>query len=315
MTFRRWRISGERRWAASTHAGPPRWPGPRRVTRRITGGSTRHSLAPPSSPISQYVLKIASRCDLKCDYCYVYEHADQGWRRQPALMDLATVRTIAERVAAHAGKHHLTTVRMVLHGGEPLLAGARRLDEIAAELHRRIGPVLDLRMQTNGVLLTAEICDVVRRHRIMVGVSLDGSVLAHDRHRRFAHGGGSHHHVLRALELLRAPENRAGYAGLLCTIDLRNDPLEVYQALRAQEPPRIDFLLPHATWDSPPPGGDRTAAPYGKWLSAIFRRWTAEGRPVPIRIFDAILSPGAVGAEAVGLGPADLVVIETDGSY
>ncbi|BCJ39480.1 hypothetical protein GCM10010168_62720 [Actinoplanes ianthinogenes] len=273
----------------------------------------RRSSAPPSSPISQYVLKIASRCDLKCDYCYVYEHADQGWRRQPPLMDQAVVRTVARRIAEHAGQHELSAVRVVLHGGEPLLAGARRLDEIAAELHETVGPVLDLRMQTNGVLLTEEICAVVRRHRIRVGVSLDGDLLAHDRHRRFAHGGGSHHHVRRALTLLRAPENRECYAGLLCTIDLRNDPIGVYRALLAEEPPRIDFLLPHATWETPPPRDALRS--YGKWLSAVFRVWTEDGRKVPIRLFDALLFPGEVRAEAVGLGPADLVVVETDGSY
>lgn len=260
------------------------------------------------------MLKIASRCDLQCDYCYVYESADQGWRRQPPMMDAAVVSTVAERIAEHARAHGLPAVRVVLHGGEPLLVGPDRLHEIAAELRRRIGPGLDLRMQTNGVLLTERICEVLREHRIRVGVSLDGSQLAHDRHRRFAHGGGSHHHVRRALQLLRADENRGCYGGLLCTIDLRNDPVETLHALLAERPPRIDFLLPHATWDTPPITFGRQTS-YGKWLSRVFRAWTDGGREVPIRLFNAILHPGVVGAEAVGLAPADLVVVETDGSY
>lgn len=37
-------------------------------------------------PISQFVLKVHSRCDLACDHCYVYEHADQNWRRMPVAM-------------------------------------------------------------------------------------------------------------------------------------------------------------------------------------------------------------------------------------
>ncbi|WP_436531290.1 FxsB family cyclophane-forming radical SAM/SPASM peptide maturase [Actinoplanes sp. HUAS TT8] len=285
------------------------------MTRRITAASTRRSLAPTSSPISQFVLKIASRCDLKCDYCYVYEHADQGWRRQPPMMDRAVVATVAGRIAEHARQHRLRTVRVVLHGGEPLLVGPQRLGEIAAELREQIGPGLDLRMQTNGVLLTDEVCAVLREHRIRTGVSLDGSQMAHDRHRRFAHGGGSHHLVHRALALLRQPENRDCYAGLLCTIDLRNDPVQTYRALLAEAPPRIDFLLPHATWDTPPPIKNGQPIPYGTWLSKVFRAWTDGGREVPIRLFEAILAPGAVGAEAVGLSPADLVVVETDGTY
>ena len=35
----------------------------------------------PLVPLSQIVLKIHSRCDLACDHCYVYEAADQSWRR------------------------------------------------------------------------------------------------------------------------------------------------------------------------------------------------------------------------------------------
>lgn len=285
------------------------------MTGRITAGSTRHSLAPPSNAISQFVLKIASRCDLKCDYCYVYEHADQGWRTQPPMMARAVVRAVGRRIAEHADRHGLGAVRVILHGGEPLLVGPKRLAEIAADLREQLGDRLDLRMQTNGVLLTEDVCAVLREHRIRTGVSLDGSQLSHDRHRRFAHGGGSHHHVRRALELLRRDENRDCYSGLLCTIDLRNDPLDTYEALLAERPPRIDLLLPHATWDTPPPFRISHETPYAKWLSAIFQAWTTGGRTVPIRLFEAILRPGEVGAEAVGLSPADLVVLETDGTW
>ena len=34
-------------------------------------------------PLSQFVLKVHSRCDLACDHCYVYEAADQSWRGRP----------------------------------------------------------------------------------------------------------------------------------------------------------------------------------------------------------------------------------------
>ncbi len=50
------------------------------------------------------------------------------------------------------------------------------------------------------------------------------------------------------------------YGGLLCTIDLSNDPVRTYRALADFDPPKIDFLMPHGTWEEPPPGripGDR----------------------------------------------------------
>ena len=60
--------------------------------------------------------------------------------------------------------------------------------------------------------------------------------------------------MIRAVDLLRTDRYRPLYAGLLCTIDVRNDPVATYDALAALDPPAIDFLLPHATWDTPPPG-------------------------------------------------------------
>jgi len=285
-----------------------------------TARSKRPALARTSRGISQYVIKIASRCDLSCDYCYVYEHADQGWRQQPRFIDPSTLRTTAHRIADHALDHGLPAVHVVLHGGEPLLIGAAGLADIGATLRRIVGSRtrLDLHLQSNGVLLTQAVCDVLVEHQIKVGISLDGDEQAHDRHRRFAHGAGSHRQVLNALSLLRTGRNRSSYAGLLCTVDLRNDPLSVYDALLAQEPPRIDFLLPHATWDTPPPRPAGEPHPYAVWLGAIYQRWRADGRPIPVRLFDSLVSlqaGGPSGTEAVGLEPVDVVVVETDGSF
>ncbi|GAA0895896.1 hypothetical protein GCM10009558_083090 [Virgisporangium aurantiacum] len=268
--------------------------------------------------LSQFVLKIHSRCDLACDHCYIYEHADQSWRGRPVVMAPDTVRAAAERIAEHARTHRLGAVHVVLHGGEPLLVGQAGLAAILTELRARIEPVtgLDLRMQTNGVQLTEALCDLFLENDVKVGVSLDGDRAAHDRHRRYAHGGGSHAAVLAGLSLLRRPVYRRIYAGLLCTVDVANDPVAVYEALRDQRPPRIDLLLPHATWDDPPPG--QGPAPYAKWLLAVHDRWVADGRPMSVRLFDSLQATRAgraSGTEAVGLDPVDLVVVEADGSW
>ncbi|WP_033817857.1 FxsB family cyclophane-forming radical SAM/SPASM peptide maturase [Kitasatospora sp. MBT63] len=270
-------------------------------------------------PFRQFVLKVHSRCDLACDHCYVYEHADTSWRGRPRHASDEVLAKAAERIGEHARAHRLPAVHVVLHGGEPLLAGPARLRR-AAELLRAALPVgctLDLRIHTNGVLLDREFCRLFDQVGIKVGISLDGDRAANDRHRRFADGRSSHAKVLAAVALLRESEFRHLYAGLLCTIDVENDPAAVLDALIELEPPRIDFLLPHATWDTPPkrpPGMGRT--PYADWLIAVYDRWTAAGRPVPVRIFESVhrtLRGRTSLTESLGLDPADLVVIETDG--
>src|ERR1700729_995821 len=103
--------------------------------------------------ISQYVLKVCSRCDLACDHCYVYEHADQSWLAKPKIITGATVRQAARRISEHAEIHQLNEVYVVLHGGEPLLLGRDGLHEVIGALRSLIDPVtrLDLRIHTNGV--------------------------------------------------------------------------------------------------------------------------------------------------------------------
>jgi uncharacterized protein len=270
--------------------------------------------------VTQYVLKVHSRCDLACDHCYVYEHADQSWRSKPLTMHQRTAARAALRIAEHAVTHRLPEVGIVLHGGEPLLLGRARMRALLTELRSRIGAVtrIDLRIQSNGVLLDDRWCAIFDEFAVKVGISLDGDRAANDLHRRYASGRSSHRQASRALALLRRPDFRHLYAGILCTIDVRNDPVTVYEALLAERPPSLDLLLPHATWADPPYRPAGSASPYASWLTRIYQRWTADGRPVPIRLFDSLISAARGGpswTEAVGLDPVDLLVIETDGSY
>jgi uncharacterized protein len=271
-------------------------------------------------PISQYVLKVHSRCNLACDYCYVYEHADQSWRTKPPFISSKIVAMAARRIREHAAGHQLAEVFVVLHGGEPLLLGKTRMRALLEVLISQIAPAarLDLRIHSNGVLLDEQWCDLFRAYGVKVGVSLDGGQAAHDRHRVHAAGRGSYVQVIDALALLRRPENRHLYAGILCTVDLANDPVAVYRALAAQQPPNLDLLLPHATWEHPPYRPAGQPSPYADWLMRVHRCWDQDGRRMPIRIFDSVSSiarGGSSRTEALGTDPADLLVIDTNGDW
>lgn len=272
-------------------------------------------------PFRQFLLKVHSRCNLACDHCYVYALADQSWRSKPRVMSVETVRRTAQRIGEHARRHRLSEVRVVLHGGEPLLVGPDRIADVATAVRGAVGPGtrVELSVQTNGLLLDPAMLDVLAEHRVRVGVSIDGDREANDRHRRHRDGRSSYDGLSRALALLDRPEYRHLYGGLLCTVDVANDPVRTYEALIAHRPPAIDLLLPNANWTSPPPGrsagaGDR----YAQWLVAVFDRWySAPRQETSIRLFEeiiALLLGGRSATEAVGLTPVDLVVVETDGA-
>jgi uncharacterized protein len=271
------------------------------------------------TPIHDVVLKIHQLCNLRCDYCYVYELADRSWRDRPVAMSPEIWQAALARLGDHIRRHGLTSVRIVLHGGEPLLYGAARIAELARAIRATLPATctVDIGLQTNGVRLDAAMIEVLRRHGIRAGVSVDGVAADHDRHRRMPTGRGSYAAVERALGLLRRGDNRATYAGILCTVSPDTDPIATYQQLLAFEPPMIDFLLPHANWDEPPrrPGGSPT--PYADWLIAVFDRWYDGPPRTRVRIFEDVISlilGGGSRGEQVGLSPSGVVVIESDGA-
>jgi uncharacterized protein len=274
------------------------------------------------TPFQEFVLKIHSRCDLACDYCYMYEMADQSWRDRPHRMSRATIAHTASRIAEHAHAHGLTSVQLTLHGGEPLLVGPDLIASTVMAVREAVGPDVrvDAGIQTNGVRLNADFLRIFDALDLRVGISLDGASDAHDRHRRRADGRGSHAAVVAALNELTTEPFRHLFSGLLCTIDVRNDPVATYEALLEFGPPAIDFLLPHGNWTQPPPGRepDSDATPYADWLVAVFDRWYRAPRPeTRVRLFGEIMQllfGGASTTEMVGLSPVGVVVVETDGN-
>ncbi|MFC8299506.1 FxsB family cyclophane-forming radical SAM/SPASM peptide maturase [Micromonospora orduensis] len=295
-------------------------PGPVGGHRPTPGTAVRS--APPGSPVPfrQFVVKLHSRCDLACDHCYVYTMADQRWRSRPLTMSAATLARTGERIGDHARRHRLRGVSVVLHGGEPLLAGVAGVERAVELLRRGAAPVpARMTVQTNGVRLDDAFLRLFDRLDVGVSVSLDGDRVAHDRHRRGPDGRGSHGRVEAALLRLTGSYRRL-FNGLLCTVDLRNDPVATYRSLLAHRPPVVDFLLPHGTWSTPPAGrpADPRQAPYADWLIAVFDEWySGGGQRTRVRLFDEIIQlllGGSSRLAGVGVSPVAVAVVETDGA-
>ncbi|MBZ9598048.1 FxsB family radical SAM/SPASM domain protein [Streptomyces yangpuensis] len=305
---------------ASAHARHAPWP-----HTRLDVAAARAAGHPPH-PIRQFVLKTRSRCNLACTYCYVYEMADQGWRDQPVVMAPATATRAAQRIAEHAAAHDLPRVDLVLHGGEPLLTAPAALAAPVEAVREALAATaprtrVTATVQTNGTLLTRGRLAALAAAGIRVGVSLDGGLPAHNSRRVDHAGRPGFGAAARGLRLLaRHPDS---YAGVLCVIDLDQDPVETYESLLAFAPPTVGLLLPLANWSAPPPGpgGTRpggTGTPYADWLLAVFERWWHDGRHrTRIRLFEeiiALLLGLPATTETLGLAPAATAVIETDGS-
>lgn len=271
------------------------------------------------SPVYEYVVKIASRCNLNCDYCYEYNQGDHTWRTQPKIMTVETAKIVANRIAEHSNSYNVETVFISLHGGEPLLVGAKHLALLANILRSELdksGVSVDLIMQTNASLIDTEIAEVIKRFKIKVGISLDGGKNHNDRHRLDHLGNSSHEKVLKGIQVLKStcPEL---LSGILTVIDIENDPIEVFDSIAETGILNVDFLLPHFNWDKPPPRSGQQANEYGDWFYSIWKAWIA-GRNgnLRIRFLDNLVSrlagfPGIY--EQMSTYPISLVTINTGG--
>ena len=125
-------------------------------------------------------------------------------------------------------------MRVVLHGGEPLLAGVVGLRKVIFELDSALRGAcqLDLRLHTNGVRLNQKFCELFAEYGVRVGIRSTATgreltaIAVY-----YRDGRSSYDQVIRAIELLSGDRFRHLYAGLLCTINVANDPVATYRSL------------------------------------------------------------------------------------
>jgi uncharacterized protein len=279
-----------------------------------------HGAAEPTPvPLDTFLFKVASRCNLACPYCYVYELRDQGWRSQPTFMSARTHELALDRIRDHILSHSVPLVTSIFHGGEPLLIGPQALHEMASRTRDRLGDVAEIRLglQTNGTLFDERFLEVAFRHKMRVGLSLDGPPRHQDRLRFQPNGAGSSERVENAAALLR--DNPDVFGGILCVVNLDIDPSELWDYLCGFRPKSIDLLLPLATHDHPPAGAGSPAdvSRYGRWLVRFLELWYRAGEHRPdVRYFSSImrlLLGRASLVESIGIGLSTLIVIESNG--
>lgn len=271
-----------------------------------------------TTPISSFVFKIASRCNLDCTYCYEYNMGDDSWRSMPKIMSVDVAHQAAKRILEHCQLHKFNNIDISLHGGEPLIVGSDHL----LKLVKAIKSVLEdhcrlsIGIQTNAILLNEQILTVIEHEKLSIGVSLDGPPHINDKARIFSDGRGSGEKVEVALKTLQGSQF---FGGILCVIDVSSNPVEVFRYLASFQPPSMDFLLPHGTWTKPPPQKNQENTVYGEWLALIFDDWFhGQNNKISIRLFEEIILrlAGQKGSlESIGLEPVALAVIAANGSY
>lgn len=267
--------------------------------------------------VDTVLVKLASRCNLDCGYCYVYNMGDDGWRTQPKRMAPEVVDAVAARLAELASAQ-ATPFSVVLHGGEPLLVGPERFERVCRSLRRALPAPYGLHLQTNGLLLTDRVIGTCAEYDVGISVSMDGPAAVHDRNRPDHLGRGSHARVTEAIRrLLSHAAGPALFTGVLAVVDLASDPAVTYDALKSTGAPGIDFLYRDGNHDSLPVGkASLVSTEYGDWMCRLLDVYLADRDPIPIRVLDdmlKLLMGGVARKEGVGLDTYGILVVDTDG--
>ena len=267
--------------------------------------------------IDTVLLKVASRCNLDCKYCYFYHSPDQGWLRQPARMSWETIEAVIARLTELC-LHQQRPVAVVLHGGEPLLLGTAKLVRLLEGLRSALGHESTIALQTNGTLVNDELVELFAETRTVVGVSIDGPSNVNDKFRVDRRGRSSIASTVAAIERLRDHPRRSEiFRGVLAVIDPHSDPEAVYEFFKSLKVPSVDFLLRDGNHDRLPDGKRSfESREYGRWMARLWELYVADPDPTPIEFLDNLVR-GMFGAESTkegsGVASYGILVVETDG--
>lgn len=264
------------------------------------------------------LIKVASRCNINCSYCYVYNMGDSGWMDMPPHISDETTQAVA-RALGELTRIQDRPFAVVLHGGEPLLLGPKKLRYLLSIIRNTLPSNAALSLQTNGILIDEEILDLCSETRTTVSVSIDGPLHVHDQNRVGHTGEGTYYKVLEGIDRLRKHrDSEFLFSGLLAVIDPESDPSEVYDFFKELDPPSVDLIYRDGNHSKLPFGKKSTeSTEYGEWLAKLLDVYLVDRQPIRIRFLDDLIKLALGGSgtkDGVGLTNYGVLIVDTDGS-
>lgn len=177
-------------------------------------------ILPYIKPVSYtFCIEVSNACNLACDYCF-----NDGKDGKVLSIRQATQQLDDLFKAFPNGEKYFVD----LSGkGEPLL-NIKTILEVAEychkksdSIHREVLPML----VCNGTLLSSHFVELLQKHGILFGVSLDGSKEVHDRHRKTKDGQATYDLILQKVKAIPHRD----YVG--CAGTITNDVFDLTDAV------------------------------------------------------------------------------------
>ena len=145
------------------------------------------------------VYHLTNSCNYACKYCYASAGEGKGIPLDKAF------RFIDNLKENNWGFNKFT---IEFHGGEPLLE-FEKIKKIV-EYGKKSGLDIKWDMQSNGSLITDEICEFLKENNVNIGVSIDGPAIIHDYQRVYKNEKGTFEDTLKGIKKLQQYKIRFG---------------------------------------------------------------------------------------------------------
>jgi uncharacterized protein len=272
-------------------------------------GSATATISGAAPRISSLLIKPASAvCNLDCEYCFYLDRDADPYKDLPArVMTLDTLERLVDSYLFYS----FPNATFAFQGGEPTLAGLKFFEKLVEFQQRfgRNGQAVSNAIQTNGVLIDKDWCQLFRQYQWLIGLSIDGPEEVNDRYRFNKAGHGTWKRVMQTLETMQ--QEKVDF-NVLCVISQANaaKAKEVYRFYRSIGVDYMQFIpLAEFQEDGTPHPFTISPREYGQFLCEIFDLWWPERRKVRVRFFDNL-------AEAIaGHKPGSCTMHETCDSY
>lgn len=264
----------------------------------------------PLGPLRRVVVQATSFCNIDCRYCYLPD------RTRRTVMATPVVAALGRALAASALVGEALEVRW--HAGEPLAAPPSFYRTACALLADALAGRSALRfsVQTNGMLIDAEWCDLFTEYGFDVGVSIDGPAAVHDAYRRTRRDKGTHQRTMAGVDMLRRHGIPFSVISVVTPTLLREQ--DSYREFMAELRPASIGLNPEESEGAHRSDlfdHERFQAEYTRFLA---RMWAFQQRTgIPVRRFteirDAVLT-GDLPVRNDQVEPLCLLTVDTAGN-
>lgn len=152
-----------------------------------------------NNDLSQVILELTGRCNLRCGYCIYNEDCDLNRDFNQSDMSLEIAKASIDYAAKHSGEK----IAVTFYGGEPLLKFDLLKWAVEYSLKTLQGKKITFSLTTNLTLVTKEIADFLAAVPGMgVVCSLDGPEYVQNAYRKYANGEGSFSRAIHGLKLM-----------------------------------------------------------------------------------------------------------------